>query len=100
MSARDGAVAVGPELDRVLARPFERTGAEVVGETQDAERGAQRLVRVRATMHLLAQHGGGRRADGLGPLEQALVVQLDDGAVGQVGGQLAKIKGCRSPSRP
>src|SRR5579883_319942 len=76
-----GPVAVSLELERAMAGMLERAGAEVVGEAQDPEAGAQRLLRMHSTRGLLTQQGRGRRPYGLGTLEEALVAQLDDGTV-------------------
>ena len=76
-----GAIAVRLKLERPLASSLECAGAEVVGEAQDPEARAQRLLRMNSPCGLLTQESRSRRSDRLGALKQALVTELDDGTV-------------------
>src|SRR5215469_925160 len=76
-----GAVAKGLEFEGTPTSLFECAGAEVVGEAQDPEAYAQCLLRMDSTCGLLTQEGCGRRPNRLGTLKEALVAQLNHGAM-------------------
>src|SRR5580658_7123304 len=97
-----GAVAVSLELDRALAGILECAGAEVVGEAQDPEGSAQRLLRMHSTCGLLAQESRSRGPDRFGPFKEPLVAELDHGtvALGPMSWLGDEAPGARSPRVP
>jgi len=97
-----GTVAVSLQGKRPLASLLESHGTEVMRETQDPERGAQRLIRMGTSVHLLAQQRCGCRPHALGAFQKPLVVELNDGpmSLGAVFGLGAEAPRAACPQVP